>query len=466
MSITETVLARVEAGAADAERRWLDWLRIPSVSAQPAHAPDIRAAAEWAAAQLREIGFEAAVRETEGHPCVVGHHPGPKAPKAGLPRLLYYGHYDVQPAEPLELWTHPPFEPTIVAGPHGPRVYARGAVDDKGQCAMWLAAFRAWHEETGSLPCPVTVLLEGEEEISSASLKPFVAAHREELAADALIVSDTNMWDIDTPAITASLRGIVYMQVTLRAASRDLHSGSYGGSALNPINALTAALGGLKDAAGHIQISGFYDGISEVPADKAAQWQALGFDESAFLGAIGLSVPAGEAGRPALERLWARPTADINGIWGGYQGPGSKTVIAAEAGAKVSFRLVPGQVPEKIIAGFKAFMAARVPADAKLSFETFGTGSGLEVSTESPLVQAACAALAAEYGKAPVMMGAGGSIPVVENLIDELGVTPLLIGFGLSDDQVHSPDEKFEVRCFHQGSRSHARLLGALGGVG
>lgn len=465
MNLTDKVLARVEAESAESQRRWMEWLRIPSVSAQPAHAADIRAAAEWAAAQLREIGFTAEVCETGGHPCVVGHHPGPQTSAAKLPRLLYYGHYDVQPAEPLELWSHPPFEPTVVEGPHGLRVYARGAVDDKGQCAMWLSAFRAWHAETGSLPCPVTVLLEGEEEVSSVHLKPFVAAHHEALAADVVVISDTGMWDIATPAITASLRGIVYMQVNLQAANRDLHSGSYGGSALNPINALTTALGALKDASGRVQIPGFYEGVREVPAEKARQWAALGFDESAFLGQVGLTTPAGEAGRPALERLWARPTADINGIWGGYQGPGSKTVIAAEAGAKVSFRLVPGQDPQKIVAGFKAFMAAHVPPDAKLSFEEFGAGTGLEISTESPTVQAACAALRAEYGREPVLMGAGGSIPVVETLIDELGVEPLLIGFGLSDDQVHSPDEKFEVRCFHQGTRSHARLLGLLGGV-
>ncbi|MDR3415455.1 MAG: M20/M25/M40 family metallo-hydrolase, partial [Nevskia sp.] len=286
--MTDQVLARVEAEAAESRRRWMEWLRIPSVSAQPDHAADIRRAAEWAVEQLREIGFEASVRETAGHPCVVGHHPGP-GPASKAPRLLYYGHYDVQPAEPLELWSHPPFEPTVVEGPHGPRVYARGAVDDKGQCSMWLAAFRAWYAETGSLPCPVTVLLEGEEEISSVNLKPFVAANRDELKADAVVISDTGMWDIDTPAITASLRGIVYMQVNLKAANRDLHSGSYGGSALNPVNALTAALGQLKDAHGRIQVPGFYDGVRDISSSKANQWTALGFDEAAFLGQIGLT---------------------------------------------------------------------------------------------------------------------------------------------------------------------------------
>ena len=400
------------------------------------------------------------MRETAGLPCVVAHHPGP-GPDA--PHLLYYGHYDVQPAEPFELWTHPPFEPTVVDGPHGPRVVARGAVDDKGQVAMWLAAFRAWHAETGSLPCRITALIEGEEEVSSINFKPFVAAHRDELRADIAVISDTGMWDIDTPAISASLRGLVYLQVDLRAASRDLHSGMYGGSALNPINALVTALAQLKDSSGRIQLPGFYDGVRDISAGKANQWASLGFDETRFLGDIGLTTPYGEAGRSALERLWARPTCDINGIWGGYQGPGAKTVIAAEAGAKISFRLVPGQNPEDIIEACKRFLQARVPPDAKLAFQVFGSGAGLEVATDNRFVQAAAQALQAEYGKPAALIGCGGSIPVVETLQQELGLDTLLMGFGLDDDQIHSPNEKFELRCFHKGTRSHARLLGALG---
>jgi acetylornithine deacetylase/succinyl-diaminopimelate desuccinylase-like protein len=238
----------------------------------------------------------------------------------------------------------------------------------------------------------------------------------------------------------------------------------YGGSALNPINALVSALGQLKSADGRVQVPGFYDGVREVPPEKALMWGSLGFDEARYLGDIGLTVPYGEAGRTALERLWARPTCDINGIWGGYQGPGSKTVIAAEAGAKVSFRLVPGQDAERVVAGFRRFMQERVPADAKLSFQVFGAGTGLEIPTDNRFVRAAAAALEAEYGRKPAMIGCGGSIPVVETLLNELGLNTLLMGFGLDDDQVHSPNEKFEVRCFHKGLRTHARLLGALGG--
>jgi acetylornithine deacetylase/succinyl-diaminopimelate desuccinylase-like protein len=458
----DDVLARLEADREGAQARWFDILRIPSVSAQPKHAADCVRAAEWFRDQLTGLGFEAAVRPTAGHPAVVAHHPGPGT-GAG-PHLLYYGHYDVQPAEPFELWETPPFEPTLRDGPNGPRVYARGAVDDKGQVMMWLEAFRAWHAATGSMPARITVLIEGEEEVGSVNLKPFVAANRDELRADICVISDTGMWDIDTPGVTTRLRGMVYTQIDIRAASRDLHSGSYGGSALNPINLLTRILGELKDDTGRIQLDGFYDGIPELTNAQAAQWAELGFDESAFLGRIGLSVPSGERGRSGLERLWARPTADINGIWGGYAGPGSKTVIAAEAGAKLSFRLVPGQDPERIAAGLRAFIAERLPADATAEVQVFGSGPAIEIPSDSRWVAAALASLAEEYGRPAVLMGCGGSIPVVDSFRRELGLDSLLIGFGLDDDQVHSPNEKFDIRCFVHGARSHARLLAKLAG--
>ena len=465
MPHTDHVLRRIDADAEAAQAWWLDWLRIPSVSAQPEHAADCRRAAAFACASLAALGFDARLVETAGHPVVLAQHPGPTSGGGGK-RLLYYGHYDVQPAEPLGMWSSPPFEPQVVAGPHGPRVVARGAVDDKGQVAMWLAAFRAWHAETGGMPVPITVVIEGEEEIGSANLEAFLAAHAAALAADAAIVSDTDMWDVATPAITTSLRGLVYMQVELQAARRDLHSGMFGGSALNPINALTHALGQLHDAQGRVTLDGFYDGVAEVSAEQAAQWATLGFDEAAFLGGIGLSVPAGEAGRGGLERLWARPTADINGIWGGYAGEGSKTVIAATAGAKVSFRLVPGQDPARVEQAFRSFMQARVPADARLTFQSFGTSPGMRVAQDNPVVAAARAALEAEYGRPAVLVGGGGSIPVVEAMRRLLGLDTVLMGFGLSDDQIHSPNEKFEVVCFRHGMRSHARLLGLLAGEG
>ena len=453
------VLARADHNLGEAQQRWFSLLRIPSVSAQPAHAADCGVAAEWLRAELAGIGFDAAVLPTAGHPVVVAQHAGPGG---DVPHLLFYGHYDVQPAEPIELWDHPPFEPTVVDGPHGKRVYARGAVDDKGQVMLWLEALRAWHDETGSLPVRVTVLIEGEEEVGSPSLDAFIEANRERLKADVAIISDTGMWDIDTPALTTRLRGMVYSQVTLKAADRDLHSGIFGGSALNPINALTRIIGQLHDDQGRVQLPGFYDGVTEISAEQRAAWDGLGFDEGAFLGSIGLSHPSGETGRAALERLWARPTADVNGIWGGYQGPGSKTVIAAEAGAKISFRLVPGQDPTRIADGLREFVRARAPAGAVVDVQVFSASPGIEIASDGPVVKAAERALASEYGRPAVLIGSGGSIPVVESLRRLLGLDSLLIGFGLDDDQVHSPNEKFEVACFQHGIRSHVRLLGEL----
>ncbi|MBL6455231.1 dipeptidase [Belnapia sp. T6] len=453
------ILARLDADAPAAEARLIEWLRIPSISAQPAHAGDCLRAAEWVRDQLAGMGFEAGIRPTAGHPVVVAHHPGPGG---NAPHLFFYGHYDVQPADPLALWTSPPFDPVVVDGPHGRRVVARGAVDDKGQTAMWLEALRAWHEVAGGPPCRVSVLIEGEEEVGSPSLDAFLAANKAELAADVAVISDTGMWDIDTPAITTRLRGMVYAQIDLKAASRDLHSGIYGGAALNPINALSRIMGGLHDENGRVQIPGFYDGVAEITNAQRVEWDGLGFDEGAFLGDIGLATPAGERGRSGLERLWARPTADLNGIWGGYTGDGSKTVIAGEAHAKLSCRLVPGQDPAKVADGIRRFVAERLPADAKAEVQIFTTTPGIEVPADSRWVGAARAALAEEYGKPAVLIGSGGSIPVVESMRRLLGLDSLLVGFGLNDDQVHSPNEKFELRCLHKGARSHARMLAAF----
>ena len=442
--------------------RLFDLLRIPSISAQPAHRQDCARAAEWVRDQLAGLGFQAEVRPTAGHPVVVAHHAGPAGYNG--PHVLFYGHYDVQPVDPLELWTSPPFEPQLVDGPHGKRFVARGAVDDKGQSMMFIEALRAWKDAAGGIPARITMLIEGEEEVGSPSLEPFLAANKDELAADLALISDTGMWDVDTPAITTRLRGMTYAQVTLKAASRDLHSGLYGGSALNPINALTRILGELQDENGRIQLPGFYDTVKPVSNAQRAQWDALGFDERAFLGKIGLDAPAGERGYSALERLWARPTADINGIWGGYTGAGSKTVIASEASAKVSFRLVPNQDPNEVMEQFKRFVADRLPPGATVEYEAHTRTPGIEVNLDSPWVRAAQAALAEEYGRPAVLMGSGGSIPVVTSLRTVLGIDSLLMGFGLDDDQVHSPNEKFEQRCFHHGIRSHARLLAKFAG--
>ncbi|OJW27781.1 MAG: hypothetical protein BGO51_20635 [Rhodospirillales bacterium 69-11] len=456
-STIESVLRHVDGALDQSRARLFELLRIPSISAQPDHAADCARAAAWCRDQLAGLGFTAEVRPTPGHPVVVAHHPGP-AGYAG-PHVLFYGHYDVQPVDPLELWHSAPFDPQYVDGPRGKRFVARGAVDDKGQTMMFIEALRAWKEAGGGIPARITVLIEGEEEVGSKNLEPFLAAHKDELSADLALISDTGMWDVDTPAITTRLRGMCYVQVTLKAANRDLHSGLYGGSALNPINALTRILGELHDADGRIQLPGFYEGIAPIGNAQRAQWESLGFDEAAFLGSIGLTAPIGERGYGALERLWARPTADVNGIWGGYTGAGSKTVIPSEASAKVTFRLVPGQDHDAVAGQFKRFVEERLPAGASVSFEGGSATPGIEVATDSPWVRAAEEVLAAEYGRPAVLIGSGGSIPVVTSLRKVLEIDSLLMGFGLDDDQVHSPNEKFEERCFHHGIRSHARLL-------
>jgi acetylornithine deacetylase/succinyl-diaminopimelate desuccinylase-like protein len=453
----DTLLANADAAFPATVQRLCDWLRIPSVSAQPKHAPDCRRAADWLADRLRAAGFTAEVRPSTGQPCVLAHHPGTGG--AGR-RLLYYGHYDVQPAEPFELWHSPPFEPTVDAR----QITARGAVDDKGQVMTWLEALRLWHETAGGPPVPVTVLVEGEEEVGSPSLDAFLEANRADLAADLVVISDTNAWDRDTPAIRTRLRGLLYTEIALKAANRDLHSGLFGGSALNPINLLTRILGALHDERGRVQIPGFYDGLVMPSEAVRAQWAALGFDEAAYLGEVGLSVPSGERDYLALERLWARPTADVNGIWGGYTGPGAKTVIAAEAHAKLSFRLVPGQDAERIIEGLKRFVAERCPADAKVEISVLSAAPAAVMDEDGPVFAAARAALAEEYGRPAVVGGEAASIPVVASFRRILGLDSLLMGFGLPDDRIHSPNEKFELACLRHGIRSHLRLLHALAG--
>ncbi len=455
----EQILKHIDDHLETSVQRLFGLLRIPSISAQPAHAPDCRRAAEWARDTLAEMGFAARLSETSGLPGVIAqnHDAGPDAP-----HVLFYGHYDVQPADPLELWHSDPFDPQLIDGPRGKRIVGRGAVDDKGQVVSFFEACRAHLAVNGKLPVRLTILLEGEEECGSASLPELLANERETLAADFVLVADTNMWNFETPAITTSLRGLSAIEVTLKGPSRDLHSGLFGGIALNPVNELIRVLGGLRNAEGQIQIPGFYDGVASVDPELVASWAALGFDPQAFLGDVGLSHPAGEQDQLALAQLWARPTAEINGIFGGYQGDGTKTVIPAQATAKLTFRLVPGQDPEKILANFERFITAQLHPDAKAEFRHFGAAPGFAMSLDAPFMRAAQAALAAEFGKPAALIGCGASIPVVEAFKTHLGLDTLLAGFGLDDDAIHSPNEKFELACFHRGARAHARLLSAF----
>ena len=460
----DAVLTRIDADRDQALARLVELLSIPSISTDSDYDAETRRAAQWLADDLGSIGFDASVRETTGHPMVVAHHPGPKSAGANVPHVLYYGHYDVQPPDPLALWKSPPFEPQVVEGEHGERIVARGAVDDKGQLMTFIEAFRAWQKVDGELPIKVTVLLEGEEESGSPSLDPFLMENKDELAADVCVVCDTGMWNIETPAITYMLRGMVYLEVALHGPSHDLHSGMYGGAVVNPLNALTKILGELHDENGRVQVRGFYDDVEELTPTERGAWERLGFDESTFLAGAGMKQPFGEKGYSTLERTWARPTCDINGMVGGYTGKGAKTVIGDHARAKLSCRLVAHQDPNKIERALIEFFESRTPPGCTCSFTHHGAAPAIRVPTDSPHLEAAKAGLGDVYGREAVLIGTGGSIPVVGSIQQILGFDSLLVGFGLDDDRVHSPNEKFERRCFENGIRSHAAIMARLAG--
>ncbi|MEM1161483.1 MAG: dipeptidase [Pseudomonadota bacterium] len=454
-------LDHLDADLENALERLFVLMRFESISTDPAYAGECRKTAEWHAADLNGIGFEARVADTPRHPMVVAHHheAGPDAP-----HVLFYGHYDVQPVDPLNLWTNgKPFEPAVLTRDDGSRmIHGRGSSDDKGQTMTFVEACRAMLATAGTLPCRVTILLEGEEESGGESLPPFLDAHKDELTADIALICDTSMWNRETPAITTMLRGNVADQVTVHAASRDLHSGLYGGAAANPIHVLTRILSAIHDDSGKITIPGFYDGVSDLPAEIKTQWQSLGFSTEQFLGDVGLAEPSANHGYSPLEHLWARPTAEVNGIWGGYIDEGFKTVIPAEAHAKISFRLVGAQDPEDIRAKFRAFVEERLPADCRASWAARGGGHATVMPLENPAFEAARQALSAEWDKEASFIGSGGSIPVVGELKARLGMDSLLIGFGLEDDNLHSPNEKYELTSFAKGARSWARVLDAI----
>jgi acetylornithine deacetylase/succinyl-diaminopimelate desuccinylase-like protein len=448
------VLDHLDANLDNSMERLFGLLRIKSISTDPAYAAECRRAAEWLVADLRSIGFEASVRDTPGHPMVVAHHDGEG------PHVLFYGHYDVQPVDPLDLWKTDPFTPSLGAGDKGQKVIAaRGSADDKGQLMTFVEACRAYKGVHGKLPCKVSILFEGEEESGSASLKPFLRENAGELKAEFALVCDTSMWNSDTPSICVGLRGLVGDEVTVHAANRDLHSGEFGGAAANPIRVLAKILAAIHDDNGRVTIPGFYDGVEETPSQIKKAWDALGETAESFLGDIGLSVPSGEKGRSILELVWARPTAEFNGITGGYIGKGFKTVIAAEASAKISFRLVHKQDPDKIREAFRAFVRERLPADCSAEFESHGNSPAIQLSYESSFLNKAKDALSDEWPKQAVMLAGGGSIPVVGDFQKLLGMESLLVGFGLSDDRIHSPNEKYDVASFHKGQRSWARIL-------
>jgi len=455
--------------------RLMDWLRIASISTDPEYDGQCRAAARWAADHLGESGFEADLMPTgepegSGKPVVLATSPGDEGYTG--PHVLFYGHYDVQPPDPIELWDSPPFEPVRrpPEGAMGERIVARGACDDKGQVMMFLEAMRALKETTGKAYGGVraTVLLEGEEESGSVNLERFVEAHKDTLGVcDVCLISDTGMLGRGRPAITYGVRGLAYIEATLIGPDQDLHSGLWGGKVPNPIAELVKVLSGLWDEDRRVTIPNFYDGVRELDEEQRRAWEALGIDEKAALRGIGLSPEAGvgEKGYSFIEREWARPTCEINGIVGGYTGHGAKTVIPSRAGAKISCRLVDDQDPETITRSLFSWLEERTPDGCRWELHDHGGGAPATCATDSAPLRAAKDAIEDACGVEPAMIKSGGSIPVAGLLKAALGIETVFMGFGLEDDRVHSPNEKFELDCFRAGARAHAALAERLSSV-
>jgi len=461
------VLQQLNAQTDDADRRLIELLRIPSVSTDPAYAKQTRRGAEWVRDALASLGLEASIMETAGHPVAFAKTTDEQVLTSGGPRVLFYGHYDVQPADPVEKWTTPPFEPTRRPAAHpeeGEAIYARGALDDKGQTMCFLEACRAWVAAHGKLPVPITFLIEGEEEMGSINLPPFLEKHKQLLAADFALVCDTGLWESGehvTPAITYALRGLVYFDLKLHGPSRDLHSGMYGGTLANPATTLARVLGRLFDDQNRVTIPGFYDDVDPPEGDELAQWERLGFDEQAFLNGVG-ATPFGEAGFSTLVRRWARPSCDVNGLYGGYMGQGAKTVIPSFAGAKVSFRIPASMDPRKVAQQFTDWLEAQDVGGCRWQITNHGEAWPVAAPLDSPYMQAAARAIEAAAGRPAALIREGATIPIAADFKTTLGLDTLFVGFGRESDNIHSPDEHFALSRYHLGRMTNAHLLHEL----
>jgi acetylornithine deacetylase/succinyl-diaminopimelate desuccinylase-like protein len=454
---SNAVLSRVSAAEEEQIDALKEYLRIPSVSTDPSYDEDVRRCAEFLAGAMRKSGLEAEVIETAGHPLVYAE----RCNQPGLPTVLFYGHYDVQPPEPLEEWRHPPFEPTIEEG----RLVARGATDDKGQSFAHLMAVARILEERVELPVNVKFLIEGEEESGGEAIETYVrGAGRERIACDCVVVSDSSMFAPGIPSILYGLKGLLYVEIRVFGPNRDLHSGSFGGAVRNPANALCDLLAALRDEeTGTVRIPGFYDDVRPLEPWEREEFSRLPYDEGAYKAELGLSDLWGEQGFTTFERTWARPTLDINGIWGGYQGPGAKTIIPASASAKVSMRLVPDQDPSKIADALRRHLEDACPSGTRIEVEVHSQAPAVLVDTQGTAAEAAMAALEEVWGTPPVRVREGGSIPIVGTFAEVLEVPVLLIGFGLADDRLHSPNEKFDLHSYLQGIRTTVCFLDRLG---
>ncbi len=452
-----SVLEKIDQDLDGALERLMDLLRIQSISTDPAYAQNCQDAADWLVADLKSFGINAEKRQTPGHPMVVGHVEGDG------PHVLFYGHYDVQPVDPLNLWHRDPFDPAIEDADGVKVIRGRGASDDKGQLMTFVEACRAWKSVHGTLPCRITFFFEGEEESGSPSLIPFMKENAAELGADIALICDTSMVAPGVPSIASQLRGMLKEEFTLIGPKMDLHSGHYGGTALNPLHAISDIVSSLHDETGRVSVEGFYEGVHEVSDELKRQWETCGFDEDDYLGSVGMSKAHGEAGYSTLELQWARPTLEVNGLWGGYNGAGSKTVIPSEAHCKITCRLVGDMDPVHVRSVVRKHIEARLPQDASIKWDNDIDGAKASVmNINRPEFEAARQALSDEWDREAVFVGMGGSIPIAGLFKDILGMDAMLIGFAQDDDRIHSPNEKYNVESFHKGMRSWARVLEAL----
>lgn len=457
----QNLLDHINADHSHAIARLSKLLAIPSVSTDPAFRKDVHKAAHWVATYCEELGMSVEIfepaPECNGHPIVVAKTTAKMVAPDATNRILFYGHYDVQPPDPVDKWTSPPFEPTVRDG----NLYARGTSDDKGQVVCFLEALRAYHATETRLPCHVTVMIEGEEECGSVSLPAFLDKSSDALAVDdrtVCVVSDTTMWDAETPAITYGLRGLVYFDIKLHGPSRDLHSGVYGGALANPATQLARVLGKLINDDNQVTIPGFYDDVQPLTNEERDAWQKLGFNEHNFTGDVG-SVPFGEKDFSTLERRWVRPSCDINGLYGGYMGEGAKTVIPTFAGAKVSFRIPAAMDPAKVARQFTDWLHQHDTGGCRWEITNHGEAHPVAVANDSPWVAAASRAIERCAGKPPALVREGATIPVIADFKTQLGIDTLLIGFGLNSDNIHSPDEHMGLNRFLLGCQTHAALL-------